>query len=137
MARYSFRSIEEDSKIDMTPMLDIVFIMLIFFIVTASFLKESGIPLEIPEGTPPTTLDKVSLIIHISDNNDVWFGKRKIDIRAIEANLKREMSLLDNPSVTIRVHPESRTNMLLQVADHVRAAGVFDFIVTPLQNNNK
>ena len=132
MARYSVRSIEDDSKIDMTPMLDIVFIMLIFFIVTASFLKESGLPLNIPESSPPTTVNKVSLVIHISETNEIWFGKRRIDIRAIEANLKREMSLLDDPSVTIRTHPEARTNILLQVADRVRSAGVFDFIVTPV-----
>ena len=133
MRTHSYSTLEDDTKIDMTPMLDIVFIMLIFFIVTASFIKEKGFHLAIPEGNPPSTQDKVSLIIQISETNDVWFGKRQIDIRAIGANLKRKISELDNPSVIIKTHPNSQSNILIQVADRIRAAGVFDFVVIPIK----
>ncbi|PHZ86295.1 biopolymer transporter ExbD [Paremcibacter congregatus] len=117
----------------MTPMLDIVFIMLIFFIVTASFLKESGLPLNVPENSPPTTKDRVSLILQVSESNEVLFGARRIDIRAVGANLKRKMSELDNPSVVVRAHPGARTDTLMQVVDRVHDAGVHDFIVSPIK----
>jgi biopolymer transport protein ExbD len=133
MRTQSYSTLEEETKIDMTPMLDIVFIMLIFFIVTSSFLKEQGIPLTIPENSPPTVADKVSVIITISEDNEVWFGKRRIDIRAVGANLKRKISELDNPSVIIKTHPGSKSNILIQVADRVRDAGVFDFVVMPIK----
>ncbi len=133
MRNQSYSTLEEDTKIDMTPMLDIVFIMLIFFIVTSSFLKEQGIPLTIPENSPPTVADKVSVIISISEDNEVWFGNRRIDIRAVGANLKRKISELDNPSVIIKTHPGSKSNILIQVADRVRDAGVFDFVVMPIK----
>ncbi len=135
MRTRTYHTLEDDTKIDMTPMLDIVFIMLIFFIVTASFIKEMGFHLSIPEGTPPATQDKVSLIIQISETNDVWFGKRQIDIRAVGANLRRKMSELGNPSVIIKTHPNSQSNILIQVADRIRASGIYDFVVIPIKEN--
>lgn len=129
----SYHRGEDTAEIDMTPMLDIVFIMLIFFIVTASFLKESGLPLNIPEGNSPPDPTKVSMLIEISETNEVWFGKRRIDVRAIEANLKRKMSELDNPSVVVRVHENAKNNTLIQVVDHIRAADIYNFVVIPVK----
>lgn len=133
MRTQSYRKGEDTAEIDMTPMLDIVFIMLIFFIVTASFLKESGLPINIPGGDNPPDPTKISLLIEISDTNEVWFGNRRIDVRAIEANLKRKMSELDNPSVVVRVHENARNNTLMQVVDHIRGADVFNFVVIPVK----
>ncbi len=135
MRNRSFHTLEEDTKIDMTPMLDIVFIMLIFFIVTTSFLKEHGLPLIIPESNSTPDPEKISLIIQISETNEILFGPRRIDIRAIGANLKRKMSVLDNPSVIIHTHPNSKNNIMMQVVDRVRDAGVFNFVVIPIQEN--
>ncbi len=69
MRNRSFHTLEEDTKIDMTPMLDIVFIMLIFFIVTTSFLKEHGLPLIIPESNSTPDPEKISLTIQGSVDN--------------------------------------------------------------------
>ncbi len=126
-----YRTLEEDSKIDMTPMLDIVFIMLIFFIVTASFLKESGIPVTTQDTDTPAAADKISLVLYITEDDEVWFGKRRIDMRAIGANLKRQMSEMDNPSVVVRVHNNAKTLTMMEVLDRIRGAGVEDFMVIP------
>ncbi len=135
MRNRSFHTLEEDTKIDMTPMLDIVFIMLIFFIVTTSFLKERGLPLNIPENNSQSNPEKISLTIQISETNEILFGPRRIDIRAIGANLKRKMSTLDNPSVIIHTHPNSKNNIMMQVVDRVREAGVFNFVVIAIKEN--
>ncbi len=92
MKKFKSLTIDDNTKIDMTPMLDIVFIMLIFFIVTASFLKDRGLPLNIPEDNPPTTDEKVSIVLQVTETNEILFGSRIIDFRAIGANLKRKMS---------------------------------------------
>lgn len=133
MRPHSYRLREDESKIDMTPMLDIVFIMLIFFIVTASFLKEAGMPLTMQDSDSQPSPDKISLIIRVSETNDVWFERRRIDMRAVGANLKRRMSELDNPSVVIRTHPNARSDTMMQVIDRVRDAGIYDFVVIPIK----
>jgi len=135
MRNQSFHTLEDNTKIDMTPMLDIIFIMLIFFIVTASFLRETGLPLPIPEGDSQHSPEKVSLIVQVSETNEVLFNARHIDIRAVAVNLKREISELDNPSVIIHAHPGAKTDIVLQVVDRVRAAGIRDFVVVPLKEN--
>ncbi|PHZ85519.1 ExbD/TolR family protein [Paremcibacter congregatus] len=133
MRDYSYRHKEDDVKIDMTPMLDIVFIMLIFFIVTASFLKESGIHISVPENATKVTTEKVSIVIEISDNDDIWFAKRRIDVRAVGPNLKRRMSQLEDSSVVIRTHPNASTGIMMQVVDNVRQADVLNFVVIPMK----
>ncbi|MFT7675835.1 MAG: biopolymer transport protein ExbD, partial [Gammaproteobacteria bacterium] len=71
----------DDSMIDMTPMLDVVFIMLIFFIVTASFVKETGIDIERPSASTSESKSSASILIAISADNQIWIDKRRIDIR--------------------------------------------------------
>jgi biopolymer transport protein ExbD len=70
---------EEEATIDMTPMLDVVFIMLIFFIVTASFVKESGIDVNRPDAATAVKKDRANILIGISDKNEIWINKRRID----------------------------------------------------------
>lgn len=124
----------DDSDIDMTPMLDIVFIMLIFFIVTASFLKEAGVDLNRPDSdTANKDPEKISIIIDIAKDSQVWFQKRRIDVRAIKANLARQMAEMDNPSIVIRTHPSARTGTVIQVVDSVRSAGVENYVVATVK----
>lgn len=124
----------DESDIDMTPMLDIVFIMLIFFIVTASFLKEAGVDLNRPDSdTANEDNDKVSIIIDIAKDSQVWFQKRRIDVRAIRANLARQMAEMDDPSIVIRTHPSARTGTVIQVVDSVRSAGVENYVVATVK----
>ena len=80
---------EEERAIDMTPMLDVVFIMLIFFIVTASFVKESGIDVNRPDAATAVQKNRANILVAISDSNEVWINKRQIDLRAVQANIER------------------------------------------------
>lgn len=92
MRRRNFRiqSIEEDeNSIDLTPMLDVVFIMLIFFIVTATFIKETGVEVNRPRANTADQKDNTTVLIAIKADNSVWIDKRRVDVRNIRANIER------------------------------------------------
>jgi len=127
MRRRSNRSsVDQSADIDMTPMLDIVFIMLIFFIVTTSFVKESGIDVNRPSAKTAVTKAQGNIIVGIKPNGDVWIDKRLIDIRAVRANVARLHA--ENPlgSVIIAADRETKTHALVQVMDQVRSAGIMN-----------
>ena len=85
MSRKS-KSEEEQGAIDLTPMLDVVFIMLIFFIVTASFIKEQGIDVNRPDNDEQTIVeDKGNILIRIDDTDRIWIDGRQVDERAVRA----------------------------------------------------
>ncbi len=117
---------EQTADIDMTPMLDIVFIMLIFFIVTTSFVKESGIDVNRPTAETATRKENANIIIGIKANGNVWVDKHLTDIRAVRANIARLHA--ENPmgAVIIAADKESKTKVLIQVMDQVRLAGVMN-----------
>jgi biopolymer transport protein ExbD len=116
---------DKDDEINLTPMLDVVFIMLIFFIVTASFLKESGIGVGSTNDTTtePTTVS--SVLITMKENDQIWIGNRMIDPRAVRAN--SEVANAQNPgmAVIINAHDYSLNDTLVQVMDASRQAGVY------------
>jgi len=122
--RTSRSSTEQTADIDMTPMLDIVFIMLIFFIVTTSFVKESGIEVNRPSAKTAETKAKGHIIVAIKPNGEVWIDKRLVDIRAVRANVSRLHA--ENPlgSVIIAADREAKTYHLVQVMDQIRQAGI-------------
>ncbi|AEF04487.1 biopolymer transporter ExbD [Alteromonas sp. KS69] len=117
---------EEEAAIDMTPMLDVVFIMLIFFIVTASFVKEAGIDVNRPEAATAVKKDRANILIAISDKGEIWINKRRIDERAVQANIERLHAENPQGTVVIQADKESTTETLIKVMDASRAAGVFD-----------
>ena len=117
---------EEEAAIDMTPMLDVVFIMLIFFIVTASFVKEAGIDVNRPEAATAVKKDRANILIAISDKGEIWINKRRIDERAVQANIERLHAENPQGSVVIQADKESKTDTLIQVMDASRQAGVFN-----------
>ena len=120
---------EEESAIDMTPMLDVVFIMLIFFIVTASFVKEAGIDVNRPDAATAVQKDRANILIAISENNEIWIDKRQVDVRAIQANIERLYAENPQGSVVIQADEESNTRVLIKVMDAARSAGVYDVSV--------
>ncbi|MDQ7090157.1 MAG: biopolymer transporter ExbD [Methylococcales bacterium] len=127
MRRRSSRSnTQESADIDMTPMLDIVFIMLIFFIVTTSFVKESGIEVNRPTAETATRKENANIIVGIKANGNVWVDKHLTDIRAVRANIARLHA--ENPlgSVIIAADKNSKTKTLIQVMDQIRLAGVMN-----------
>ena len=117
---------EEEATIDMTPMLDVVFIMLIFFIVTASFVKEAGIDVNRPEASTATKKDRANILVAISGEGEIWINKRRVDVRAVQANIERLHAENPQGTVVIQADKESRTDTLIKVMDASRAAGVYD-----------
>ncbi len=115
---------DEEVEINMTPMLDIVFIMLIFFIVTASFVEDSGITVNRPKAEATERIQKKNLIIGISPEGEVWIEKRVVDIRALQANVER--LLAENPfeSAFIQADKKTPTGFLVRVMDNIRLAGI-------------
>ncbi|GAC32279.1 ExbD/TolR family protein [Paraglaciecola polaris] len=117
---------EEEAAIDMTPMLDVVFIMLIFFIVTASFVKESGIDVNRPEAATAVKKDRANILVAISDKGEIWINKRRIDVRAVQANIERLHAENPQGTVVIQADRKSTTETLIKVMDASRAAGITD-----------
>lgn len=115
---------DDDSEFDMTPMLDVVFIMLIFFIVTSSFVKESGIDVNRPEASSATVKEQGNILIAISEANDVWIDKRKIDVRAVRANVERLHAENPQGAVVVQADKGSKNGVLVKVLDQIRLAGV-------------
>ena len=117
---------EEESEINITPMLDVVFIMLIFFIVTATFVKEAGIEVNRPDAATATKAENANILIAIGPNNDIWIDRRMIDIRSVRPNIERLHAENPQGSVVIQADKESKTDTLIQVMDASRQAGVFN-----------
>jgi len=117
---------EEEASIDITPMLDVVFIMLIFFIVTASFIKETGIDVNRPQAATAVKKAKANILIAIDANNDIWIDRRQVDIRSVRPNIERLHAENPQGSVIIQADKESKTDTLIQVMDASRQAGVYN-----------
>jgi len=115
---------EEDAKIDITPMLDVVFIMLIFFIVTASFIKESGAKVTKPSAENSNKYPRASVLLAIDDNNEIWLDRRVIDPRAIKANISRVMAENPEGKVIIQADVEAEAKTVLEVVDKLREANI-------------
>ncbi|OUS32288.1 biopolymer transporter ExbD [Gammaproteobacteria bacterium 45_16_T64] len=120
---------EEESNIDITPMLDVVFIMLIFFIVTASFVKESGIDVNRPQASTATTKERANILIAISANDEIWIDKRRIDARSIRAVIERLHAQNPQGSVVIQADRKSTNDKLVKVMDAARKAGVYNIAI--------
>lgn len=114
----------EDAEINITPMLDIVFIMLIFFIVTTSFTKETGAVITKPEAEQAISLRNGTILIGVKPNDDIWMSKRLIELREVRSMV--ETARAENPkgSVVIVADKNSRIGTVTQVMDQVKMAGV-------------
>jgi biopolymer transport protein ExbD len=114
----------EDSTIDMTPMLDIVFIMLIFFIVTTSFVKESGVSVNRPSASTAQEDKNGNIMVAIKPNGEIWIDKRAVDVRSVRANIEKLKAESPQSAVVIQADSDSRTGIVVQVMDQIRLAGV-------------
>jgi len=115
---------EENNEINITPMLDVVFILLIFFIVTTSFVKETGIDINRPSAATAEKKSKGNILIAIKPNGDIWIDNRNIDVRAVRANIQRLKARFPQSSVIIQSDKDARTGVLVKVMDQIRLAGV-------------
>jgi len=114
----------EEAEINITPMLDIVFIMLIFFIVTTSFTKESGATIVKPTAEQAALLRNGTILVGIRSNDDIWMSKRLIELREVRSMV--EAAKAENPkgSVVIVADKDSRIGRVTQVMDQVKMAGI-------------
>jgi biopolymer transport protein ExbD len=114
----------EDAEINITPMLDIVFIMLIFFIVTTSFTKETGATIVKPQAAQAQALRNGTILIGVKPNDDIWMSKRLIEMREVRQMVERAKAENPEGSVVIVADRGSRIGTVTQVMDQVRLAGV-------------
>lgn len=136
MRRFSKKQQKEETEINLTPMLDVVFIMLIFFIVTTSFVKEAGVEVNRPSAKSAKQKGKANILVAIKDNNEIWIDKRMVDIRSVRANIERLKA--DNNienSVVIQSDTDSKTGTLVRVMDQIRLAGIFNISISTLKED--
>jgi biopolymer transport protein ExbD len=114
----------EQSEVNMTPMLDVVFIMLIFFIVTASYVKEAGVDVTRPPAQTAISKGGGNIFIAITENGQIWIDRRQVDPRALRANIERLHAENPQGSVVIQADVDSKNGLLVQVMDAARSAGV-------------
>ncbi len=115
---------QEEAQVDLTPMLDIVFIMLIFFIVTSTFVRESGIEVDKPQATNVVSPKDVGIFIAVTADNDVYIDKKMVDIERVQAAL--EAMLLDKAESSLVIQADERafSGTVIQVMDAAKGAGI-------------
>ena len=123
MAR-KVRTEEEDAAIDMTPMLDIVFIMLIFFIVTTVFVKEAGIEVNKPEASQAFLHKNANIFIAVTEDGTVWLDKREVAVDTVRANIERLLTEQPTDYVFIQADVKAKHGIVVKVMDQVKAAGI-------------
>ena len=115
----------EEAQVDLTPMLDVVFILLIFFIVTAVFLTEEAIPLEPPPPNSDTPSDPVpTILIRVDADNLIFVNNRPADISAVRANIERLRAETPNSAVIIQAHPEAKNGLIVRIRDQAASASI-------------
>jgi biopolymer transport protein ExbD len=126
---------EEEAKIDLTPMLDVVFIMLIFFIVTATFVKEIALDVNKPPDVDVVTSESDSITILIRSNDDIELDGLTIDKRAVAAQIVRRKAENPKASVAVLAHSKSTADTLVSVVNSIKEAGIRDSVpINELKN---
>lgn len=123
---------EEENEINLTPMLDVVFIMLIFFIVTASFIKEAGIDVNRPDAPTADSQDDAAILIAISSNDEIWIDRRQTDPNAVRGMIERLHAENPKGSIVIQADEESTHEVLVVVMEAAKAAGVTNVAIAAL-----
>ena len=116
----------EDTGIDLAPMLDFTVNLLIFFIITTSFIKEAGVTVFKPSAVTGINRDSGNLMIAIRENGDIWLDRRRIDIRDVRPMIERLHIERPDDTVVIIADRESKAGMVAEVMDEVRLAGIAD-----------
>jgi len=115
-------SAADSNEVNLTPMLDVVFIMLIFFIVTTSFIKESGVEIERPEASAATPRPDAQVLVAITPEGAVWVDGKAVDVHRIGQQVAGMLS--EGGAVVIQADRASTTGLLIEVMDRLKQAGV-------------
>ncbi|MCZ6890460.1 MAG: biopolymer transporter ExbD [Gammaproteobacteria bacterium] len=120
---------DDEADINLTPMLDVVFIMLIFFIVTATFIKQSGIEINRPEALTHQKKPTVSVLVAISESGDIWIDKKKVDANAVRAHIERIHAENPKGGLVIQADRDATYEKLKAVLDAARAANLTEVAI--------
>jgi biopolymer transport protein ExbD len=132
--RHSRRQSGAIAEVNMTPLIDMVFILLIFFIVTTSFVKETGVDVSRPSAKTAVKKERANILISITPNGEIWMDKRQVDRRAVRANVERMHAENPEGSVIILADKEAKTGLLIEVMDQARLAGVANVSIAAERN---
>ena len=124
MKRKKHTSGDDEAQVDMTPMLDIVFIMLIFFIVTTSFVKEKGLDVNRPENKNQSNNPSKSLSIRIDEMGTIIMNGREVDIRRVIANIQTYLAENPTDSASIQAHENTEHGVVVEVMNQAKEAGI-------------
>ena len=123
------QAVEEKDEPNITPMLDVVFILLIFFIVTANFIKEPGLEINRPDSETAEVTENAAILIAIGSAGEIYMDGRRIDVRQVKANVIRMIAENPQGTVVIQADEKSTADTIIDVMDEVREAGVIDISI--------
>ena len=118
--RMTTENSDDESAVDLTPMLDVVFIMLIFFIVTATFIKEAGVEVNRPDANTADQKDNTTVLVAINADNSIWIDKRRVDVRSVRANIERLHAESPEGGVVIQADELASVKTFTAVLDAAR-----------------
>jgi len=121
---------EEESEINLTPMLDVVFIMLIFFIVTAVFVKDPGVEVERPFANTAIQAGAGSIYVAITPDDEIWIDRNVVDVNEVRYVIERMHNESPEAGVVIQADASARNELVIRVMDASKAAGVTDIIIS-------
>ena len=122
--RHSDNTDSAESDVNLTPMLDVVFIMLIFFVVTTSFVKESGVEVNRPSADTAQRQERANILVAIRPNGEIWIDGRAVDVRAVRAHIERLRAEFPESQVVIQGDRAAQIGLLVKVMDQIRLAGI-------------
>jgi biopolymer transport protein ExbD len=129
MRRSHAKPQEAGVGVNLTPLIDMVFILLIFFMVTSSFVKEAGVDVNRPSAQTAVTQEQGNVVVAVTKAGEIWIDQRPVDIRSVRAQVERLHAENPEGSVIILADEEARTGLLIQVMDQVRLAGVSNLAI--------
>ena len=118
------RSESGPTAMNITPLIDMVFILLIFFAVNASFVKEAGVDIERPRARSAVTQEQANIMIAVTENGEVWIDRQRVDPRSVRGHVERLHAENPEGAVVILADDESQTGLVIEVLDQARLAGV-------------
>ena len=125
---------EEELEINLTPMLDIVFIMLIFFIVTAVFVKEAVVEVDKPIAAAAIKQDRVSILVAITASNEVWINRKQVEIKAVRSIIEKLRSENPKGTVSVQADRKAKAGITLEVMEAARLAGAPNVSISALED---
>ena len=128
------QAVEEAEEPNITPMLDVVFILLFFFIVTANFIKDPGLEINRPDSETAEITENAAILIAIGPAGEIYMDGRRIDVRQVKANVIRLMAENPQGAVVMQADEKATAEKIIAVMDEVREAGVIDISIASEPN---